>query len=65
MTGCHSPSKASAPTASVRAVDAEAHATLALAAMKGLILDLAATGQRHRIRRAGALLSRLLDHASS
>lgn len=41
--------------------DAQARATLALAAMKGLILDLAATGQRRRIRAASRLLADILE----
>jgi AcrR family transcriptional regulator len=41
--------------------DAQTRATLALAAMKGLILDLAATGQRPRIRAASRLLAESLE----
>lgn len=44
--------------------DAEAHATLALGAMKGLILDLDATGQRSRIRKANVLLFELFERSS-
>lgn len=40
--------------------DPEALATLALAAMKGLILDLGVTGDRARTRRASDALARLL-----
>jgi AcrR family transcriptional regulator len=47
------------------AADAEARATLALAAMKGLILDLAATGQRRRVRSASRLLADVLERPPS